>query len=527
MTTEATTRMNRSALLAAKAEGRSEPLEEITVGRDVLELVSSAMYIDPMTIYREYVQNSADAIDDARSNGLISVDEAGKVLITIDPAARSIRIRDNGTGLSNAEFSRKMAALGASGKRGTKARGFRGVGRLAGLGYAQELIFRSRTAADATVAELTWDCRRLKSALRESDGDIQSLIRSVATLRKKPTEDYPDRFFEVELRGVVRLRSDKLMSPAAVDEYLGQVAPVPFAPEFRFGAEIRDALAPVVALGELDIRIEGNERPVFRPHRDILTPTGHPAIRFNRLSVSEISAIDGELAAIVWVLHHDYEGALPNAAGVKGLRLRSGNVQIGEHNLLEELFPEIRFNAWAVGEIHVVDRKIVPNGRRDHFEQNAHYHNLTNQLAPLARDIAHLCRTSSIKRNWLRETELQLRVANETLDILSQGVLGEPEYLNWWAKGNDACQRAKKALSQKVLQDEDLSGYAEKVTQVEKSLELSTRPRLAAVKGVADNERAAFLRFCEVLYQVSSSQSAAKALVDKVMAKLGDGEPIP
>lgn len=142
-------------------------------------------------------------------------------------------------------------------QRGTNARGFRGVGRLAGLGYAQELIFRSRTAADATVAELTWDCRRLKSALRESDGDIQSLIRSVATLRKKPTGDYPDRFFEVELRGVVRLRSDKLMSPAAVDEYLGQVAPVPFAPEFRFAAEIRDALAPVVALGELEIHIEG------------------------------------------------------------------------------------------------------------------------------------------------------------------------------------------------------------------------------------------------------------------------------
>lgn len=527
MTTEATIRTNRSTHFAAKAEGQSEPLEEITIGRDVLELVSSAMYIDPMTIYREYVQNSADAIDDARSTGLLSADEAGKVSIAIDPATRSIRIRDNGTGLTNADFSRKMAALGASGKRGTNARGFRGVGRLAGLGYAQELIFRSRTASDMTVAELTWDCRRLKSALREGDGDIQSLIRSVATLRKKPIGDYPDHFFEVELRGVVRLRSDKLMSPDGVDEYLGQVAPVPFAPEFSFAAEIREALAPVVALGELDIRIEGYERPVYRPHRDVLMPNGHPSVRFNRLTVSEISAIDGDLAAIAWVLHHDYEGALPNAAGVKGLRLRAGNVQIGEHNLLEELFPETRFNAWSVGEIHVVDRKIVPNGRRDHFEQNAHYHNLTNQLAPLARDIAHLCRTSSIKRNWLRETELQLKLANETLGILSQGVLGEPEYLQWWAKGNDACQRAKKALSQKVLQDEELSGHAEKIAQVEASLERFARPHTTAIRGIADDERAAFSRFCEVLYQVSSSQSAAKALVDKVMAKLSEGEFVP
>ena len=30
------------------------------IGKDVLELVSSAMYINPMTVYREYVQNVAD-----------------------------------------------------------------------------------------------------------------------------------------------------------------------------------------------------------------------------------------------------------------------------------------------------------------------------------------------------------------------------------------------------------------------------------------------------------------------------------
>ncbi|MER9337034.1 ATP-binding protein [Mesorhizobium sp. M0213] len=523
MTTEATTRMNRSALLAAKAEGQNEPLEEITIGRDVLELVSSAMYIDPMTIYREYVQNSADAIDDARSSGLLSGDEAGKVSITIDPSTRAIRIRDNGAGLSNADFSRKMAALGASSKRGTKARGFRGVGRLAGLAYAQELIFRSRTASDATVAELTWDCRRLKSALRESDGDIQSLIRSVATLRKRPIGDFPDRFFEVELRGVVRLRSDKLMNPAAVDEYLGQVAPVPFAPEFSFAAEIRDALAPVVALGELEIHIEGSDRPVFRPHRDILTPTGHPSIHFNQLSVSTISSIDGELAAVVWVLHHNYEGALPNAVGVKGLRLRSGNVQIGENNLLEELFPEMRFNAWAVGEIHVVDRKIVPNGRRDHFEQNAHYHNLTNQLSPIAREIAHLCRTSSIKRNWLREIELQKNVVEEVVDVLSQGAIGPAERARHHAKAEDSFSRIQKALQQKVFVAEDIADQSAHIDSLRARLE-ALRDVIHAPKDTLASlelgERKSFERFCDLVYQCSPSTAAAKTLVDKILAKL-------
>ncbi|MBY2918464.1 molecular chaperone Hsp90 [Rhizobium leguminosarum] len=523
MTTEATSRMSRSALLAAKAGGHDEPLEEIIIGRDVLELVSSAMYIDPMTIYREYVQNSADAIDDARNCGLLSGDDAGKVSISIDPATRTIRIRDNGAGLSNADFPRKMAALGASGKRGTTARGFRGVGRLAGLGYAQELVFRSKTASDTSVAELTWDCRRLKSALRESDGDIQSLIRSVATLRKTPAGDYPERFFEVELRGVVRLRSDKLMNPAAVDEYLGQVAPVPFAPEFSFAQEIRNALAPVVALGELEIRIDGSDRPVFRPHRDILTPVGHPAIHFSRLALSTISSIDGDLAAVVWVLHHNYEGALPNGAGVKGLRLRAGNVQIGDNNLLEELFPEMRFNSWAVGEIHVVDRKIVPNGRRDHFEQNAHYHNLTNQLSPTAREIAHLCRTSSIKRNWLREIELQKTVVEEVVDVLSQGAIGQTERARHEARAEDSLSRIDKALQQKVFVAEDVANQSAEVE--------SLRGRLEALRDVGpggqdplasleNSQRKSFEHFCDLIYQCSPSTAAAKTLVDKILAKL-------
>ena len=42
---------------------------EIVIGKDILELLSSSMYVDPMTIYRKYVQNAADAIDDARNAG--------------------------------------------------------------------------------------------------------------------------------------------------------------------------------------------------------------------------------------------------------------------------------------------------------------------------------------------------------------------------------------------------------------------------------------------------------------------------
>src|SRR5262249_54797788 len=154
-------------------------LEEIVVGKDVLELVSSAMYVDPLTVYREYVQNAADAIDDAKRRGEIAKGKRGRVDIGIDPNSRIVRIRDNGGGIAWAEFAKKLTALGASEKRGTQARGFRGVGRLAGLGYAQELVFRSRTDGEAQVSEMRWDCRALKASLRalEADHGVAELIR--------------------------------------------------------------------------------------------------------------------------------------------------------------------------------------------------------------------------------------------------------------------------------------------------------------------------------------------------------------
>ena len=387
---------------AARKSAKRHQLPEIVIGKDVLELVSSAMYVDPMTVYREYIQNAADAVDAARAAGALRDVEPGRVHISVDRETRTVRIRDNGCGIPFQDFGRKLTALGGSAKRGMLTRGFRGVGRLAGLGYAQELVFRSRIQGEAAVSQLRWDCRRLKAALRDSSDKtgVAELIRRVTILERLEINDAPERFFDVEMRGIIRLRNDRLMSPLAISEYLSQVAPVPFSPTFRFGAELEEALSRHVDLGNLDIRIEDADEPIYRPHRDSFSVGGKQQITFDNLSLLEIPSMNGGIAAVAWVLHHEYEGRVQTGTLVKGLRLRTGNIQVGDHALLEDLFPEPRFNGWSVGEVHVIDRRIVPNGRRDHFEQNAHFHNVTNHLAPTARDLTRRCRTSSVRRKW-------------------------------------------------------------------------------------------------------------------------------
>src|SRR4051812_8955081 len=106
---------------------------DIRIGKDVIEIVTSGMYVSPVTVYREYVQNAADSIDAARATGLLSPRQRGTVEISFDHGGRSVTVRDNGAGIAVSEAMPTLAAIGASNKRGTGVRGFRGVGRLSGL----------------------------------------------------------------------------------------------------------------------------------------------------------------------------------------------------------------------------------------------------------------------------------------------------------------------------------------------------------------------------------------------------------
>jgi hypothetical protein len=496
--------------------------DEVIVGKDVLELLSTSMYVDPMTIYREYVQNAADAIEERRkAGGRLS----GKVSIDLDSAARSIKLRDNGVGLEWERFTERLCTLGASSKRGTAARGFRGVGRLAGLGYCQELIFRSRTEGEDRVSELRWDGRRLKSALRAShtDGELADLVREVVSVRRVTAGSYPTHFFEVELSGVIRHRNDRLLNPEAVAEYLAQVAPVPFSPQFRFGSEISAALKSQVELGEIDIRVNQSEEPLYRPHRNRIEIGEGEYDKYTDIEFREIPEVDGGLAGMTWVLHHGYTGAIPNAALVKGLRLRIGNMQIGDHALLEELFPEQRFNGWAVGEVHILDRRIIPNGRRDHFEQSVHFDNLLNHVGPVARDIGRRCRHSSINRKWLREFQLQKSAAIERAEIASQGGMRKAARDTHTQASAKALAAMRKIAGQRLLAEDTRLELSKQVTATEERVSklLGKEPKGADVLSMYKPQlRAVYEQVLGLIYECASNRSAAKALVEKILGKL-------
>lgn len=493
---------------------------KVRVGKDLLELISSAMYVEPLTAYREYIQNAADSLDEARQRGLLAGGADGRIEIELDQAARSVRIRDNGAVPPASEAIDRLLALGGSGKRGTGARGFRGVGRLAALGYAQFLLFRTRAQGEAAVTEILWDVRKLRTALTDPDiHDLADIIREVVEIRTVPAEDRPARFFEVEIGRIVRQRGDRLLDRAAVEAYVSQIAPVPFAGGFSHGAAIASALRAAGPLGEFEVTIDGGV-PVTRPHEDVFG-VGSAETQVHEVKIVELPGMDGGLAAIAWFAHHDYKGAIAGAALVKGVRVRVGNIQVGDQSILEQIFPESRFNSWTVGEVHIFDQRIVPNGRRDEFETNSHYANLVNQLSPVGRDIARRCRTSSTLRSKLRDFELTNKDVEERLSVLDQGALSAEARAGELTRISQAVEKMRKVAAAEELAEDARAELVGIIGRLEAKAahaggDLGNDP-LEMIKA---SERETYRLLFDLIYECSVNRVAAKALVDKIITRL-------
>lgn len=496
---------------------------ELLLGVDVIELVSSSMYVDPLTAYREYVQNAADAIEDARGVGLLPASAHGRIDITIDAAERSVRIRDNGVGVPGSEFVRRLTAFGASEKRAKDRRGFRGVGRLAALGYCQELLFRSRTSPEEPARELRWDCRELRSTLRSGEfgGSLADAVQRATAHRLRRDSGLPDRFFEVELRGIVRHGRDELLNEAAVRGYLSQVGPVPFSRSFRYRDQIDEFLAEIIRPPELHVFVNG-VGPVQRPHLDAIPMRQAAESVARELTLLTIPALDGGDAAKGWILHHDYLGAIPRELGVRGLRLRRGDIQVGDEATLSDLFVEPRFNSWAVGEIHIVDRRIVPNGRRDHFEQSAHLANVLNHLGPAVRDIAARCRGQSQYRQRLRNADLFQGRIESGLAVLRQGAISPTARRLLLTSLEQLLQKFAKVHQSQMLSEADRKSLGVRYGLLRRRLQRAAAVSRSAapLKRLTAHKRRVYEEVFALVFDCASDMRGAKELVARVLSRL-------
>ena len=401
--------------------------KDILIDGNLIATLSFGLYTKPLEIYRELVQNSADAYQESNTPR-----HQRRIDIKLNRFERSATVRDYASGISNEQFTLKLVSIGYSHKIGQNLRGFRGIGRLAALGYCKTLIFRSRQSEDEPILELRLEAENLKSYAKNQN-IIDTLMQSTKISKLDPSPEWPDRFFETELRNLVFCKNDALLNPTQVGRFLSEIGPVPFHRNFYFRNEIHNLLGDSL-LFDVQVYINESDKPLYRPHRnEIRHPVSKKVISEFR-HVEQISefedllSINNILIARGWVLHHNYPGALPRSSLVSGIRVRIGNIQIGSGRIFEHLFKETRFNSWCVGEIHICNPHINPNTRRDNLEESYHLDILTNGVGVLAHKLSAICRKHSLNRhNRKKQRNHELKLEPKVYkELVSKFKIPEP-----------------------------------------------------------------------------------------------------
>jgi hypothetical protein len=400
------------------------------VGKHVLESLTTGMYADNQIIFREYIQNSSDAIDEAVTKGIFQDRQEGKIHITLDRERREIRIRDNGIGIPSERVFHGLGDIGNSAKNYAENRGFRGIGRLGGLGYCQELQFITSYQGEPCKTITFWDCRELKRLLQPSVKEYSTAIEvidAVTVLDKKP-ESIDEHYFEVVLTGIED-GHDNLLDFENIRDYLSQVAPVPF--NYQNLSILDKVNAKLRELGkepeEFNIYL-GNEQIYKAYKRSFLVDVK----KNKKEGILDIEFFEGkngngDLFFLGWYGRTELGGVIKED-NVSGLRVRKKNILIGNNRTLDAFFgnnPTYQaFNRWFIGEIYVFDNDLLPNSRRDNFEENDTYFRFKREVEKTTKEkLAKLPHKYSTARTTERTVQdLSQTIQNITTELQSGNI---------------------------------------------------------------------------------------------------------
>ena len=441
-----------------------------TVGKNILDNLTTGMYSDSKVIYREYIQNACDQIDLATQIGLLAPNE-GSVDIFTDSHKRYISIKDNATGVRSEMFIEDVGDIANSNKQIGKNKGFRGIGRLCGLAYCKTLKFTTSYAGESVKSIMTCDARKMRAMLVENKkytlDEIWDAIVTYSTEDEVPEKHY----FEVEMFDINKENTD-LLDDTKIREYLSFVAPVPYKNTFILRTHIYSYARSIgYNIDEYCVRVNGCQ--IFKEYTTKLKEQSGSSLKnydeISKLEFKDFRDINGNLIAWMWVGLSRFEKQIPKANAMRGLRVRSANIQLGNDDVLTALFKEPRGNYYFVGEVFAVDKQLVPNSQRDYFNENETRVLFEDLLRVYFFDVLHKLyyEANRVKNDYKRQEEY-LAVVSEYQKKEKSGFVNEEERQKLQFDIEKAKRSAEEA--RKRLDKLDNDDTASPISEVRKSI---------------------------------------------------------
>lgn len=364
-------------------------------GGFILETLTVGMYGESRNAIREYVQNGFDSIRTAISEHRLLKDGEGLIEIVMHPDGAGLTFRDNGAGLSSENAVDVLTAIGASGKSHKSDAGFRGIGRLAGIVFSSKVTFTTRAAGEDEKTVVVFHADRMRELMSPRRGtrlEARKVMTESVEASIVPVEvGDPPHFFEVRLDGL-RDAPVECTEVRALCRFVSQVGPVPYPADFPFRKRLRD----------MEVR---TGIPIEEVRIVVREGKGSP-IELRKLYGLDYEVADAGLVQLndcmlraddddrwwLWVGLKEASGSYEDPS-VSGLRVRIKNIQIDGTDIFREIFQKaarsnVRFPDWFVGEIFVATGALVPNARRDNFEEDTTWRDVRRDLGSVAKELS-------------------------------------------------------------------------------------------------------------------------------------------
>lgn len=337
-------------------------IENPIIGIDLLKMLMLQLYSNPRCIYREYIQNALDSINEAVKIGVLSQEKDGRVSISI--TNDDIIIEDNGTGIRSDRAVKILTDIANSVKNGVDTAGQFGVGRLSGGGYCEFLEFETTFKGEDVSTIVCLDTRKLRGLVEKKKADIsaEDAMREICTTKVSPAET-EDHYFIVRLKNVIYSR-EILLDIDEIKKYITEYAPIDYSVPFNSlinSSEQEEFVKKHKAINK--IRVSLNDYSDIEKGYGVTVIGSGDSIEKIRYFELPKHPKYGSLGWGWYAVTAFSVQISEEKDSCVGIRLRKHNISL-DKNILNACFKESRGNKYFYGEIFITNDNIVPDSGR-------------------------------------------------------------------------------------------------------------------------------------------------------------------
>lgn len=358
------------------------------IGKDQMRQYMGGLYENSMVVYREYLQNACDAVEQALEAGLIPNRKQANIAVVIDQFNKCITIEDVGIGIDRKNIGPYLVDVASSQKFNKRLVGRHGIGRLNGANYCDKIIYETSAEGEPIKSTLVWDVKLAKELCADDsvDMDTTEIIDRVTYLEPEKQEEPEKHYCKVTL---VNVSDPHLMDEKAVKEYIAGIVSVAYSLEFR-----ENMLMPALVL-DANKKYSGKFNSLWTYE---VTVNGSPIEKTyqseydgKQIGIMQcFTLVDDktqeELAWGWYALNKTAEQL--NDLPFSFLRARHHNFQIGADELLNGYHYGVGAK-YVIGELHVTHRDINPTATRDGFEGGPSKRKLETALRRFLKEVVY------------------------------------------------------------------------------------------------------------------------------------------